>query len=77
MDKKTAEKAEQLLRDISDMEAIRNAMSEEPSHWWAFISPDTKRRDEDGLYFPELFRKEFSIAVAVTIEKMEKELQKL
>lgn len=77
MEKETAEKAKQLLKDIFDMEAIRDAMREETSHWWAFISPDTKRRDGNGLTFPDSFRKEFSIAVASTIAKMERELNKL
>lgn len=77
MKKETAEKAEQLLRDISRMEAIRDAIKEEPTHWWAFISPDIKRRYGDGVPFPQLFRKEFALAVEETITKIEKELEKL
>lgn len=77
MDKVTAEKAKKVLADIAKMEKIKDAMREESSHWWAFISPDTKRKDGEGLFFPEAFRKEFSLAVESTITKLEKELDKL
>lgn len=77
MDKETAEKAKKVLADIAKMEEIKDAMREESSHWWAFISPDTKRRDGEGLVFPEMFRKEFSLAVENTVAKLEQELDQL
>lgn len=77
MEKETFIKAKQLLDDISRMKEIRNAMKEEADHWWAFVSPDTKRFDGSGLPFPKSFRKDFSVAVEAAIAKMEKELEEL
>lgn len=77
MDKKTAKQVSALLDELSKMEEIRDAMRKEVGNWWGFITPDTRRRDPDGLIFPETFRKEFSIAVASTIEKMNRQLEEL
>lgn len=77
MEKETAEKAKRILKDISDMEKIKEAMMGEPDHWWAFISPDIKRTNEDVLFFPESFRKNFYTTVCCTIAQLEEKLNEL
>lgn len=78
MDKKTAEKASQLLNTMEQLDRIKRAMEEGKSKWWAFLTPDVKRReDDDGLMMPEVLRSEFEEAVERAIEKTNAKLDKL
>lgn len=78
MDKKTAEKASQLLNTMECLEKIQRVMENERSHWWAFLTPNVKRLgDGDGLFMPEILRDEFEEAVERAIEKTKAKLDKL
>ena len=55
MDKRTAEKARQLLGTMERLEEIQQAMEKCKSRWWSFLTPDVKRlNDSDGLMLPEV-----------------------
>ena len=40
MDKRTAEKARQLLGTMERLEEIQQAMEKCKSRWWSFLTPD-------------------------------------
>ncbi len=78
MDKRTAEKARQLLGTMERLEEIQQAMEKCKSRWWSFLTPDVKRlNDSDGLMMPEVLRDEFNEAVERAIEKTKAKLDKL
>ena len=71
MTEETAKQATELLHELDMLQDIKNATIKEESHWWGFISRDTKRWDSDGLRMPETLRNEFVNALdrSITIVK--------
>lgn len=77
MEKKKAERARQILAEIERLHNIKDATEKESSHWWSFLSPDTKRWDSDGLLMPDILRQKFVEAVDAAIKETEDELKEL
>ncbi len=77
MEKEKAEKAKKLLAEIDRLHDIKDATEKESSHWWSFLSPDTKRWDSDGLLMPDILRQKFVEAVDAAITETEDELNEL
>lgn len=77
MEKEKAERARQLLAEIERLHDIKDATEKESSHWWSFLSPDTKIWDSDGLVMPDILRKKFVEAVDAAIKEVEDELKEL
>lgn len=77
MDKKKAEEARDLLSELASVQDIKDAMEKEQENWWSFLSPGTKRWDEDGLRMPDTLREEFTKAVDRSIERLEKQIEEL
>ena len=59
------------------LQDIKNATIKEESHWWGFISSDSKRWDSDGLRMPETLRNEFVNALDRSIEIVKAKIEKL
>lgn len=77
MEKKKAERARQILAEIERLHNIKDATEKEFSHWWSFLSPDTKRWYSDGLVMPDIMRQKFVEAVDAAITEKEDELKEL
>ena len=77
MEKGKAQKAKKLLAEIDRLQDIKDATVKESSHWWSFLSPDTQRRDSDGLRMPDILRQKFVEAVDAAIQETEDELRDL
>ncbi|WP_418988096.1 hypothetical protein [Bacteroides heparinolyticus] len=77
MEKEKAERAKELLDEIDRLYDIKNATEKESSHWWSFLSPDTKNWDSSGLIMPDILRKKFVETVNAAIEETEDELKEL
>ena len=77
MDKKKAEEARDLLSELASVQGIKDAMGKEQENWWSFLSPGTKRWDEDGLRMSDTLREEFTKAVDRSIERLEKQIEEL
>ena len=59
MKEETAKQASELLHELDMLQDIKNATIKEESHWWGFISPESKRWDSDGLPMSKTLRNEF------------------
>ncbi|TCO85684.1 hypothetical protein EV202_1498 [Bacteroides heparinolyticus] len=77
MEKEKAERAKNLLDEIDRLHDIKDATEKESSHWWSFLSPDTKRWSNDGLVMPDILRQKFVEAVDAAITEKEYELKEL
>lgn len=77
MEKEKAERAKELLAEIDRLHDIKNATEKESSHWWSFLSPDTKKWDSSGLIMPDILRKKFVETVNAAIKETEDELKEL
>lgn len=65
------------LSELDKLEEIKNQIKEEDSNLWAFLTPDIKNWNRDGLRMPEILRKEFTKAVDRSIEQLEKQIEEL
>lgn len=77
MEKEKAERAKKLLAEIDRLHDIKDATEKESSHWWSFLSPDTKRWYSDGLLMPDILRQKFVEAIDAAITEKEVELKDL
>ncbi len=66
-----------LLAEIEKLHNIKGATEKESSHWWSFLSADTKRWNSDGLIMPDILRQKFVEAVDAAIKETEDELKEL
>ena len=77
MDKKKAEKARNLLMELSSVQEIKDATEKEEQNWWAFLAPNIQILKEDGLVMPGTLREEFTKAVDRSIERLNKQIEEL
>lgn len=77
MEKEKAIRVREMLADIDRLNDIKAATEEESSHWWSFLSPDTRKWHTDGLVMPEALRQKFVEAVDAAIAGIEEELNEL
>lgn len=72
-----AKQASKFLSKLDRLGEIKNHIKEEDSNWWAFLTPDIKSWNRDGLIMPEILREEFTKAVDRSIEQLEKQIEEL
>ena len=77
MDKKKAEKARNLLMELSSVQEIKDATKKEEQNWWAFLAPNIQSWEKDGLVMPGTLREEFTKAVDRSIERLNKQIEEL
>ena len=77
MTEETAKQVAGLMRELDMLQDIKSATILEESHWWGFISPDSKRWNGDGLPMSETLRNEFVNALDRSIEIAKAKIEKL
>ena len=77
MDKKKAEQAKNLLKELEKLQNIKFAMEEAGRRWWSFLTSDIMSFGKYGLTMPDVLREEFAIAVNRSIEQVEKQIDEL
>ena len=77
MKEETAKQVAGLMRELDMLQDIKSATILEESHWWGFISPDSKRWNGDGLTMPLILRGEFVNALDRSIEIIKAKIEKL
>ena len=77
MKQETLKKAIELNKELERTFEITKVMEDEKSHWWSFLTPGTKKYDEDGIYFTERIRKKFKEAIEELNVELKKEIEAL
>ena len=78
MKQETLEKAIELKKELDITFEILEVMDKEKSHWWSFITPDTKSdNDGYGLFLTNRLRKKFKEAVEELNVELKKEIEAL
>ena len=72
-----AEEARSILSDLEALNELQSTLEKEDNHWWSLLTPDSKRRNENGIRMPEILREEFVEAVKRAIEKTKESLKEL
>ena len=78
MKQETLEKAIDLKKELDRTIEILGAMDKESSHWWSFVTPNTKSdNDGYGLFLTNRLRKKFKKAVEELNVELKKEIEAL
>ena len=78
MNQETLERAIKLKRELDMTIEMLEAMDKERLHWWSFVTPDTKSRNNGyGLYLTDRLRKRFREIVEESIVELKKEIEEL
>lgn len=72
-----AKQARVFLLELDGLKEIKRHINEEDDHRWAFLTPDIKSWNRDGLIMPKILREEFTKAVDKSIERLEKQIEEL
>ncbi len=74
MDKITAERARDLLKELTQLEIIQEEIENNKNRWWGFTNGNITPQH---YVMPDVLREEFKAAVERSIARTNKELKKL
>lgn len=77
METRKAKRAREIMEEIDRLQEIKDVIVEDLDLRWGGLTPNVKRRDNNGLELPESLRARFADAVDAAIKDVEYELGEL